>query len=207
MRLSAVAPEYEGRVRLVERAFPLEIYGGGPPNKRELEQEWWLAALQEPAAEFRPYENPNWPETTLPAFEAAWCARQQDEAAARRLDVRIRRAFFAESADLSRRDLYPELAREVGLEMPAFNRLFESSRPLAAVLEEGRMGKEQYGVRGTPTLLLSNGLSGGARLRHPIAFPRTKNERVVSVTPLPCCGDGCYAATRALFERALEAER
>jgi hypothetical protein len=199
VRLNKIAPEYAGRVRLVERPFPLEIYGGGPPNKKELDQEWWLAALQEPAAVFQPYNNPNWPTTTLPAFEAVWCARQQDAAAAHRLDLRIRRAFFAESIDIGRRDIYGDFTRELGLEMPAFTRLFESERPRLAVLEEGRLGKEQYHVRGTPTMMLSS----GARLRHPIAFPSMREDRIVSVQPLPCCGEGCYQATRALFEKAL----
>lgn len=200
MRLANIAPEYEGRVRLVERPFPLEVYGGGPPNRQVLGQEWWLAALQEPAAEFKPYTNPEWPTTTLPAFEAVWCARQQDEQSAHALDLRIRRAFFAESANLARRELYSDLAREVGLEMPAFNRLFESEQPRAAVLEEGRLGKEQYRVRGTPTIMLGS----GQRLRHPIAYPKMENDVIISVAPLPCCGEGCYQATRALFEKALE---
>jgi predicted DsbA family dithiol-disulfide isomerase len=199
VRMDKIAPEYQGRVRLVERAFPLEVFGGGPPNKQELDQEWWLAAIQEPAALFQPYTNPEWPSTTLPAFDAMWCARQQDETAAHALDLRIRRAFFAESANLGRPQLYGDLAREVGLEMPAFNRLFESDQPRAAVLEEGRLGKEQYRVRGTPTVMLPD----GARLRHPIAFASMKDDRIVSVKPLPCHGEGCYDATRQLFEKAL----
>ena len=36
MRLHKVLPEYQGRVRLREGAFPLEIYGGGPPDRKEL---------------------------------------------------------------------------------------------------------------------------------------------------------------------------
>lgn len=199
MRLDKIALEYAGRVRLVERPFPLEVYGGGPPDKKVLDQEWWLAALQEPEALFKPYTNPNWPTTTLPAFEAVWCARQQDESTARKLDMRIRRAFFAESIDISQRGIYPDLAREVGLEMPAFERLFESDQPRAAVLEEGRMGKEQFRVRGTPTLMLAD----GTRLRHPIAYPEMHDDRITAVRPLPCSGESCYAATRALFEQAI----
>jgi predicted DsbA family dithiol-disulfide isomerase len=199
VRLDKIAPEYAGRVRLVTRPFPLEVYGGGPPDRKTLDQEWWLAALQEPAAIFRPYANPAWPATTLPAFEAVWCARQQDEAAANTLDLRIRRAFFAESTNISQREIYQDLAREVGLEMPTFNRMFESDQPRMAILEVGRLGKEEYRVRGTPTLMLSN----GQRLNQPIAFPSMQNDQIVSVAPLPCCGESCYQATRALFDRAL----
>jgi predicted DsbA family dithiol-disulfide isomerase len=199
VRLEKVAREYQGRVSLVNRPFPLEVYGGGPPKKQELDQEWWLAALQEPAAAFRLYQYTDWPTTTLPAFEAVWCASQQDDTAARNLDLRIRKAFFAESVNIGRREIYSDLAREVGLEMPAFHRLFESSQPQEAVLEEGRLGKEQFGVRSTPTLMLRD----GKRLHQPIAYPQSENDQIVSVEPLPCCGEGCYEATRALFDQAL----
>ncbi len=186
-------------MRLVERAFPLEVFGSGPPDPKELGQEWWLAAIQEPEAVFKPYTNPEWPETTLPAFEAVWCARQQDEGVAHRLDLRIRQAFFAESANLARRDLYPGLAREVGLDLGEFRRLYESDRPRLAVLAEGRLGQERYHVHGTPTLMLAD----GPRLKHPIAYPKMVEARIVAVPPLPCCGEGCYDAVRRLFEQAL----
>jgi predicted DsbA family dithiol-disulfide isomerase len=199
VRLEKIAAEYQEKVRLVRRPFPLEVFGGGPPDRQVLDQEWWLAAVQEPAAEFRAYTNADWPTTTLPAFEAVWCAKQQDEQVARTLDLRIRKAFFAESADIGRRDIYSGLAREVGLEMPTFNRLFESGQAREAVLEEGRLGKERYHVRGTPTLMLPD----GNRLRHPLAYPKIENDRIVSIPPLPCCGEDCYQATRAFFEQAL----
>jgi predicted DsbA family dithiol-disulfide isomerase len=199
VRLDKIAQEYQGRVRLVERAFPLEVYGGGVPPKAELDQEWWLAALQEPTAAFAAYRSPEWPTTTLPAFEAVWCARQQDETAAHRLDLRIRRAFFAESANLSRPGLYPDLAREVGLEMPAFDRLFESSQPRAAVLAEGRLGKEKYGVSGTPTVMGAD----GKHMQVPLSEPHKEDGLILSIPPLTCCGETCYAAIRALFEQVM----
>ena len=55
----------------------------------------------------------------------------------------------------------------------------------SAVLEDARLGQERYRVRGTPTLMLRD----GTKLRHPIAFPRLRDERVVGVTPLPCHGE------------------
>ncbi len=201
-RLEKIAPEYAGRVRVIERFFPLEVYGGGPPDRFVLDQEWWLAAIQEPAALFRPYTNPEWPTTTLPAFEAVWCARQQDDAAANALDLRIRRAFFAENTNIARRDIYPQLARESGLEVSPFTRLFESGQARDAVLAEGRLGKEQYRVRGTPTLMLRS----GQRLRHPMAYPHMENDKIVSIPPLPCCGESCYEVTRQFFEQALAGE-
>ncbi len=183
----------------MERAFPLEVYGGGPPNRTELELEIWLAALQEPEAVFKPFQK-DWPSTTLPAFEAAWCAFQQGEAVGRAFDLRIRRAFFAEGRNIGRREVMLDLAREAGLDLEHFIRLFNSSEARTAVLEEGRLGKEQYKVRGTPTLMLPD----GTKLRHPIAYANIKDGKIQSVGRLPCSGEGCRAAMRELFNQALQ---
>ncbi len=200
MRLHTIAPEYEGRVRLVERAFPLEVYGGGPPDREELELEIWLAALQESQAVFKPFRE-DWPTTTLPAFEAAWCAFQQGEAIGRDFDLRIRRAFFAEGRNIGRREVMLELAGEAGLDLDQFTRLFNSGKARTAILAEGQLGKERYHVRGTPTLMLADGV----KLRHPIAYANIQQGRILSVGRLPCSGEGCYEATRTLFEKALQA--
>ncbi len=202
MRLHKIAPEYQGLVQFVERAFPLEVYGGGPPNRQELELEMWFAALQESEAEFRPFGD-DWPATTLPAFDAAWCAVQQGEAVGRDFDLRIRRAFFAEGRNIGKREVMLDLAREAGLDMDHFIHLFNSPEPRAAVLEEGRIGKEQYGVSATPTIMLADGLL----LNPSLAYPNIEAGKVTSVGRLPCCGEGCYIATRGLFEEALAHEQ
>jgi predicted DsbA family dithiol-disulfide isomerase len=202
VRLHESLKTYEGRVRVRMRAFPLEVYGSGPAPRAIDAQERWLAAIQEPKAEFANYESDDWPTTTLPAFEAFWAAAQQDERLALDYDLRIRHAFFAESRNIGRREVLIELAEAAGLDMDAFLRSFESAAAREAVLAEGRTGKEQYGVRGTPTLMLAD----GTRLRAPLAYPRFVNDRIVSVGKLPCHGDGCYALTNDMFERALQAQ-
>ncbi len=193
-------PEYEGRVKLRERAFPLEVFGGGPPNRHELEQEMWLAALQEPSAAFAPFRGEDWPTTTLPAFEAAWCAAQQGEAAGHDYDLRLRRAFFYENRNIGRGEVLLEIAHEAGLDMPRFTQMFDGGVAHQPVLDEGRLGYEHFRVHGTPTLMLENGV----RLRHPIAYPITEHGQIVNVGKLPCCGETCLDATRALFDRALQ---
>jgi predicted DsbA family dithiol-disulfide isomerase len=202
VRLHKIMPEYQGRVRLRGRAFPLEIYGGGPPDREELELEIWLAALQEPEAVFKPFKD-DWPTTTLPAFEGAWCAFQQGEAVGWDFDLRLRRAFFYEGRNIGRQAVVLELAREAGLDMDHFTRMLKSDKARSAVLEEGRLGKERYRVRGTPTVMLAD----GKKLRHQLAYPNIENGKILSVGKLPCCGEGCYAATRALFDQALEHEQ
>jgi predicted DsbA family dithiol-disulfide isomerase len=197
--LHRVMPEYEGRVRVRVRAFPLEVAGSGPAPRDILEQEWWLAAIQEPAADFAPYEGDDWPTTTLPAFEAAWCAFRQGEGVGSDYDLRVRRAFFAEGRNIGRREVLLEIAEEAGLDARHFERAIKSGEAREVVLKECRSGKERYGVRGTPTLMLPD----GTKLKHPIAFPTIKERKVVGVKPLPCCGEGCLDATRNLFEEAL----
>jgi len=201
VRLNKIAPEFEGRVRLVEKAFPLEVYGGGAPDREELELEIWLAALQEPEAVFTPFSD-DWITTTLPAFEAAWCAFQQGEAIGRDFDLRIRRAFFAEGRNIGKREVMLDLGREAGLDMDHFTRLFNSGEASVAVLKEGKLGKEKFGVRSTPTIMLSD----GTKLRHPMTYPKMAEGKIVSVGRLPCCGEGCYDITRQLFESVLEQE-
>ncbi len=167
-----------------------------------LEQEWWLAALQEPAAQFAPYQGDDWPASTLPAFEAAWCAAKQGEAAYLDYDLRVRRAFFAEGRNIGRTDVLTEIAKEAGLDMANFVRAMNSGEARASVLEEARLGRELYKVHGTPTLMLAD----GTRLRLPIAFPVMKERKIVAVGVLSCCGDGCLDATRHLFDQALKHE-
>ena len=198
VRLRAVLPEYEAWVRLRIRPYPLEVMGGEAVPRDILEQEWWLAALQESAATFAPYRG-EWPTTTVPAFEAAWCAAQQGETAGYDYDLRVRRAFFAESRNIGRREVLLEIADEAGLDVPLIARMLGTGEARAAVLEEARLGAERYGVRGTPTIMLAD----GARLRHPIAFPLIRSRKVAGVAALPCCGEGCLDATRGLFEQAL----
>jgi hypothetical protein len=167
-----------------------------------LEQEWWLAALQEPLAEFKPYTGDDWPRTTLPAFEVAWCAAQQSDDALLSLDLRVRRAFFGESRNIGSRDVLLELANETGLDVDRIKSALDDGSARDAVLAEARAGQERFRVRGTPTLMLAD----GTKLRAPIAFAHMQAERVVGVMPLPCHGQECLQATRDLFERALGSE-
>ncbi len=189
-------------MRVRNRPFPLELAGSGPAPRDILEREWWLAAIQEPAAEFTRYEGDDWPTTTLPAFEAAWCAFRQGGDVGHDYDFRVRRAFFAEGRNIGRPQVLLEIAEEAGLDPRHFERAFKSGEAREAVLEECRSGKERYRVRGTPTVMISD----GTKLKHPITFPTIKERKVVGVKPLPCCGEGCLDATRALFEEVLRHE-
>lgn len=200
VRLGAIMPEYQGRLKLRVRAFPLELIDGHSAPRHILDQEWWLAAIQEPRAEFAPYTGDDWPTTTMPAFEAAWCAWRLGDQIGLDYDLRVRRAFFAQGRNIGRRDVLVAIAEEAGLDMDRFVRDFESGQARDAVLEEARLGREQFRVPGTPTLMLPN----GKRLRHALAYPKMEDDKIVSVSPLSCHGDGCLEATRQLLEQAID---
>jgi hypothetical protein len=199
VRLHRIGKEYEGRVIVRTRFFPLEFLRPGGPSRSLLEEEWWLAAIQEPEAKFAPFPSEGWPTTTLPAFDAAWAASRQGVEPGVDYDLRIRRAFFAEGRNIGRREVLLEIAREAALDIARFERDFQSPEARAAVTEESQIGREQFRVRGTPTLTLGD----ATHLRLPIAYPRIRDNRVIGIAPLQCVGDGCSDAMRALFDRAL----
>jgi predicted DsbA family dithiol-disulfide isomerase len=199
VRLRRVMPSLAGRVTLRFRAYPLELIDGFAAPRDVLQQEWWLAAIQEQHAPFARHSGDHWPTTTLPAFEAYWCAARQGETAAADFDLRVRRAFFVEGRDIGSRTVMNEIAAESGLDLPTFERDFASGMAAPAVVEEARLGREHYRVRGTPTLMLSS----GKKIKHPMAYPRMENDLITSISPLTCAGDGCLEATRTNIEAAL----
>lgn len=201
VRLHEIMPGYQDRLSLRIRPFPLEIVGGGPPNRHELEQEWWLAAIQEPLAEFAPWRSSDWPETTLPAFDAVACAARQGADVGHDFDLRVRRAFFAQCRNIGHREVMLELASEAGLDIPAFERDFADLASRAAVLAEAQLGHDRYGVRGTPTLMLENGVP----IDQPFAEPHFEDGRVAAIGQLPCHGQECLQITSQLIDQAVAA--
>ena len=199
VRLRAVMPALAGRATLRIRPYPLELIDGYAAPRDVLAQEWWLAAIQEPLAAFAPHSGDDWPTTTMPAFEAAWCAARQGEEAFADFDLRVRRAFFAEGRNIGRPEVLREIAEETGLDLARFERDFTSGEARPAIVEEARLGREEYRVRGTPTLMLET----GKKLRHPLSYPRMEEDKVIGVAPLPCCGEACLEATRTMIEEAL----
>jgi hypothetical protein len=89
------------------------------------------------------------------------------------------------------------------LDRQRFDRDVAGGAARAAVVEDARLGRERHRVRGTPTLMLAD----GTKLRHPIAYPRMEERRVVGVGALPCCGEDCLEATRGVIEQALQSSR
>ena len=202
MRLRLVEEEYEGRVRVRTRAFPLELLGRQAAPRDLLAEEWWLAAVQEPAAEFSAFEGDGWPTTTLPAFVAVRAVADQDERLAHDMDMRVRKAFFAESRDIGNHGVLLDIVRDLGGDAAHVERALAGDAVREQVKQEFELARSRYRVRGTPTLMLHD----GTRLDIPMATPRIADGRIVGVHYQTCLGDTCREATRTIFERALGAE-
>ena len=112
----------------------------------------------------------------------------------------MRRAFFAEGRNIGRWDVLRDVAAETGLDLQRFDQDIARGEARSAVIEEARLGRERYRVRGTPTLMLAN----GTKLRHPIAYPRMEDRRIVAVSALPCSGQACLDATLTMIEQAVQ---
>ena len=122
------------------RFFPLELLRPGGPSRQLLEEEWWLAAIQEPDAEFARYPEADWPTTTLPAFDAAWAARNQGSAVGTDYDLRVRRAFFAEGRNIGRPEILLEITREASLDLSRFQRDVASSDAMRSLFDRALVG-------------------------------------------------------------------
>lgn len=74
----------------------LEVAGREAAHRGMREQEWWLAAVQEPEVWFAPCGGDTWPTTTLPAFDAVGCAAQRNDDLTDAYDLltRIRRLLM-----------------------------------------------------------------------------------------------------------------
>lgn len=199
MRLHQIEREYDGRVRVQTRPFPLELFGRPAAPRALLSEEWWLAAVQEPRAAFATFQGDDWPTTTMPAFLAVRALEASDWSASRTLDMRIRRAFFAESRNIGRPDVILELVRDIGADPAPVASALTDAGARRAIEETFHDARQRLGVRGTPTLMLED----GTRLTMPMATPRVIGGRIASVGQLTCSGAGCDAAVRGLFERAL----
>lgn len=89
----------DDRVRLWNRAFPIELLNRAPGTRRGSDSEVSALGAIEPDAGWQFWQAPDYhyPSTLLLAFEAVAAANAQDLHAGEDLDRALRRAFWAES--------------------------------------------------------------------------------------------------------------
>ena len=68
----------------------------------------------------------------------------------------LRRAFFEHAQDIARREVQCEVASSLGLSLSAIDAEICSGAAFAALARDAR-GRDEWGVRGSPTLILNEG--------------------------------------------------
>jgi len=135
-RLDKVMPEFEGRLQLKWRAFPLEIINDRPAPRHIVDQEWPLIAVQEPLSPCRSWPHEEYLRTTLRAYQAYASAYAQDPEKARVYDLKIRRGFFYEGRRVDEDAVLCEMAEEAGLDASKVRADLESGAYDADVMDD-----------------------------------------------------------------------
>jgi predicted DsbA family dithiol-disulfide isomerase len=106
-----------GSVRFDHRAFPLELLNGVSSPRPGTDSEAAGIGRLAPEAGWQLWQAPDWtyPSTMLPALEAVQAAKDQSLEASEALDLALRRAFWAESRNISLRPVILQVARETGV--------------------------------------------------------------------------------------------
>lgn len=201
VRIRSVTREYRGRVDVAFKALPLEWVNDRPTPRGILEAEWWIAALHEPAAKFAPYTAEAYPDSTLPAFEAAKCAGMQGKDEAYKYDLLLRQAFFGRSLNISDREVLVQLAQEAGLDTRRFEQDLESGQAAELVRADYEEGAAFLDPRGTPSFVLPD----NTQMYNPAAATlKFEDGRIRDLTPMPCLGSGCTRYYQDIFDRAYD---
>ncbi|MCD9141349.1 DsbA family oxidoreductase [Streptomyces albireticuli] len=149
----------EDRVRFDHRAFPLELFNNGPSPRPGTDSEVGGVAHIEPDAGWQLWRAPDWkfPSSSLPALEAVQLAKEQGLEASERLDLALRRAFWAESRSIGARAVVVAVAEETeGVDAAAIAEGLDDGRARRVITRDFLCAKE-HGVKCSPHLYLSDG--------------------------------------------------
>jgi predicted DsbA family dithiol-disulfide isomerase len=137
-------------VRLVHRAFPLELVNDRATPKPKLDAEIPVISKLAPGV-FRSWSGAlhEWPVTTLLALEAVRAAGDRAE----ELDRALRRAFFHDSRCISLRSVILDVARQVGAEIED---ALDDGRHRRAIIDDLVLARSAA-VRGSPHAFLPDG--------------------------------------------------
>ncbi|MEU5428887.1 DsbA family protein [Streptomyces olivoreticuli] len=149
----------EDRVRLNHRAFPLEMFNNGPSPRPGTDSEVGGVAHIEPEAGWQLWRAPDWkfPSTSLPALEAVQLAKEQGLEASERLDLALRRAFWAESRSIGAYAVVLAVAKETeGIDPQPIAEGLAGGRARALIARDFLCAKE-HGVICSPHFYLPDG--------------------------------------------------
>ena len=120
------------------RCFPLELVNARPSPRAILDAEVAAVAPLIPEAGWRPWyrDDSAYPVTTLLALEAVKAAREQGAAAAERLDLALRQAFWRDARCISLRSEILDVAEGCDLDVEWLTDTLDSGRERAAVIAD-----------------------------------------------------------------------
>ena len=203
-RLDKVMPEFEGRLNLKWRAFPLEIINDRPAPRHIVDQEWPLIAVQEPLSPCRSWPHEEYLRTTLRAYQAYASAYAQDPEKARVYDLNIRRGFFYEGRRVDEDAVLCEMAEEAGLDATRVRADLEAGAYEAGVMDDYReamrLRDEEDMPMTSPTLIFPS----GEAVFNPYASDKTiEGGKLTEVHAPPAYGEAVYAGYREILARAV----
>jgi predicted DsbA family dithiol-disulfide isomerase len=159
VRMERLERELGAAVRVEWRSYllrPTPAPGRDLDRFREYTRSWLRAAAEPDSGEFRAWEGAAGPPShSVPAHRVAKAAARVSEAAFRALHRRLLRAYFAESRDVSDRDVLRRLWEEAGLPAGGFAAA-EDPAILAQVLADHKEAL-RLGVSGVPAVRLADG--------------------------------------------------
>ncbi len=202
-RLDKVMSEFEGRLHLKWRAFPLEIINDRPAPRHIVDQEWPLIAVQEPLSPCRSWPHEEYLRTTLRAYQAYASAYAQDPEKARVYDLRIRRGFFYDGRRVDEDAVLCEMAEETGLDASKVGADLEAGAYEAGVMDDYReamrLRDEESMPMTSPTLIFPS----GEAVFNPYASDKTiEDGKLTEVHAPPAYGEAVYAGYREILSRA-----
>lgn len=176
IRFDGIKEEYRDQVSLRWLSYPLrrEEQPGRRPNPRTASH-ISRPQQEETSVIFKPWPlDKDLPSSSLSALEAAKCAELQGEELARRFHLRLMKANFEESQDISQREVLLALAAEVGLEVKSFQRHLVSGQMRPKVLQEFERARS-LNIFGIPTAVF------GGKIRLEGAVPVDMYRRAIAV--------------------------
>jgi predicted DsbA family dithiol-disulfide isomerase len=205
-RLRQVWAEFEGQVELSWRSLSLEWINERSFALPLFEAERKLCSQIEPDLPWQQWQRPDWefPSTWWPAFEALACAQAQGQAEALEMSWELRRAYFAESRNISLRSEIMAVASRVAMSTafdPArFEADWDAGKYKSQAHTESQRGWKQLNLEGSVTFVLPD----GSRYTNPASGEADVDEEayeVRSFTPYP--GDP-LEAYREMLRQAID---
>lgn len=147
------------RVQFDLRAFPLELLNNASSPRSGTDSEVGRMAAQEPGAGWQLWQTQDWlyPSTVLPALEAVQAAKLQSLHASEQLDLALRKAFWAQSRNISNRAVIVDCAESTGaVDVTALVEALDDGRARRTVADQAAISATDQ-VNCSPHLFLPDG--------------------------------------------------